>query len=110
MLRHASVWIGYLPEALPFGLTRPLALQLNGLFDIAVGALLLLRWFPRISSLLAALHLAAILVTQSIDAVLIRDVGLFGMSLALFLWPHHSHRRRWWTFWKRKRSTYEDGE
>lgn len=107
-LRHPDAWLGYIPEALPFALTREVALKLNGLLDVAVGALLLLRWFPRLTSLLAVVHLAGILVTQSIDAVLIRDVGLFGMSLALLMWPQHNHRRRWWAFWKRKKSSYEE--
>lgn len=76
-----------MPANLPFGLTRELALKLNGFFDIAVGLLFFANWWPKIIAALAALHLLAIIFTQGIDGVLIRDVGLLGASLALLTWP-----------------------
>lgn len=96
---HPDAWIGFLPAALPFNLDRTLALQLSGGFDLALGALLLLGFFPRLTSLLASVHLAAIIFYHGIDAVVIRDVGLLGASLALFFWPQTPrpyHRHSWW--------------
>lgn len=108
ILRHPVDWIGYVPAGLTFGFARETLLKLNGIFDIALGAALFLRFWPKMAAFLAALHIIGILVTSRIDAVLIRDVGLLGMSLALFAWPTH-YKRHWFKFWKRKRS-YEGEE
>ncbi|MEK7500276.1 MAG: hypothetical protein AAB649_06800 [Patescibacteria group bacterium] len=92
MLRHADAWIGYLPQDIPLGLSRDTALKLNGIFDIAIGVLLILRWWPKITAFLAAGHLIGIIATQGIDAVIIRDIGLLGASLSLLTWPRRHHR------------------
>jgi hypothetical protein len=92
MIQDPNTWIGYLPANIPLGLDRGLALKLNGIFDIVLGALLIMRWWPKIIASLAALHLLGILITQGIDAVLIRDVGLLGASLSLLAWPKRHHR------------------
>ena len=107
ILRHPTDWIGYVPANLTFGFARETLLKLNGIFDIALGAMLFLRFWPKLSALLAALHLIGILVTSKIDAVLIRDVGLLGMSLALFSWPTH-YRKPWFKFFKRKKHSNEE--
>lgn len=104
ILRNPESWIGYLPAALPFGLDRALALKINGAFDIALGASLLLRSWPKLTALLAVAHLAGILFTQGINAIIIRDVGLLGAALSLFFWPQHNHRRhRFFSFFRRSR-------
>lgn len=92
ILRNPDAWIGYLPQDIPLGLSREMALRLNGIFDAGLGALLILRWWPKITAFLAATHLAGILVTQGVDAVIIRDVALLGASLALLTWPKRHHR------------------
>ncbi len=92
MLRHPDTWIGYLPANIPLDISRELALKLNGIFDIVIGALLIMRWWPKITASLAALHLIGILATQGVDAVIIRDVGLLGASLSLLTWPKRHHR------------------
>ena len=92
IIRHSDSWIGYIPTNLPFGLERAVALKINGIFDIVLGALLIMRWWPKVAAALAVIHLAGILVTQGIDAVVIRDVGLLGSSLSLLLWPKRHYR------------------
>lgn len=92
IMRHQDTWIGFLPTEIPFGLDRSLALKLNGIFDIVLGALLIIKWWPKIVASLAVLHLIGILVTQGVDTVLIRDVGLLGASLSLLMWPKRHHR------------------
>lgn len=110
MVRFPQNWIGYLPATIPFGLSRENALQGNALFDIGIGALLLLNKLPRGTSLFATLHLAGILVVNGIDGVLVRDVGLFGAALALFFWPHHRRRKFGWPrLWRRREPDYEVG-
>jgi hypothetical protein len=92
MIQDPQTWIGYLPANIPLDLNRGLALKLNGIFDIVLGALLIMRWWPKIVASLAVLHLVGILVTQGIDTVLIRDVGLLGASLSLLTWPRRHSR------------------
>lgn len=103
MLRHPTSWIGFLPTTIPFGLSRDLALQMNGVVDAGVGILLIINRFPRVTALVAAGHLAAILIFYGVDAVTVRDVGLFGMALALLFWPQHGYRKHWWQKFGRRR-------
>lgn len=96
VVRHPDAWIGYIPPDVPLGLTRAGVLQFSGALDVALGVVLLINRLPRLASLLAAGHLAGILIGYGIDAVTIRDVGLFGTALALFFWPQHGYRKHWW--------------
>lgn len=104
ILRHPETWIGYVPPNLPGGLEREVALKLNGLFDLAIGLLLITDKMLRAAAALAVAHLTGILVTQGMDAVLIRDAGLLGAALALLVWPHHRRRHflSQYMFWKRR--------
>lgn len=92
ILRHPDSWIGYIPSNLPFHVPTTSLLKANGVFDIALGLLLILRMWPKLIAFLAAGHLIAIIATQGVDAVLIRDVGLLGASLALLFWPKRHYR------------------
>lgn len=109
ILRHPETWIGYVPTSRPLGLTREVGLKLNGVIDIALGLLLIADKLPKITAATAAAHLAGILITQGINAVIIRDVGLLGASLALLAWPHHRRRNRFSQYipWRRSREFEE---
>jgi len=96
ILRHPDIWVGYVPENVPLGLTRETALQIGGFFDVVVGLALMVPVLPKLMSGLAAAHLLAIIVTNGADAVLIRDIGLLGAALALLFWPTHYHTKRGW--------------
>lgn len=107
ILRHPEVWLGYVPATLPLGISRELGLQLSGVFDVVLGALMTVRMFPKIVAGLAAVHLAGVLVSYGIDAVTVRDIGLLGAAVALTLWPG-GYRRRWG--WFGRRSGHADVE
>lgn len=106
ILRHPDIWLGYVPASVPLGLAREMALQVSGFFDVAVGLALMVPVWPRLMGGLATAHLLAILITQGVDAVLIRDMGLLGAALAVTLWPTHYHRKKGWGgrlfFWRKK--------
>ncbi len=105
ILRHPELWIGYAPAKVPLGLTRETALQASGFFDVVVGLALTVPVLPKLMGALAAAHLLAIIVTQGIDAVLIRDVGLLGAALAILFWPTHYHQKKWrgrLSIWRRR--------
>lgn len=103
ILRHPEMWLGYVPTNLPLGMTREFGLRLNGVFDVGLGLLMVIRMFPKIVAGLAAIHLAGVLVSYGVDAVTIRDVGLLGSALALFFWPG-GYKRRWRLFGRRART------
>lgn len=94
IFRHPDVWLGYLPNTIPFDLSRESALQLGGIVDLTLGALLITGHFPRLVAWLASLHLAGIIVSHGLDAVVIRDVGLLGSALTLALWPYRRSKHR----------------
>ncbi len=95
MVRHPDMWIGYIPTTLPWHFSRSLFLTFNAVLDSTIGIFLLLNFFPKIVAAIAVLHLLGILFVNSIDAVLIRDVGLLGAALALLTWPQHYHHKKW---------------
>ncbi|OGY36054.1 MAG: hypothetical protein A3E36_02400 [Candidatus Andersenbacteria bacterium RIFCSPHIGHO2_12_FULL_45_11b] len=92
ILRHPDSWIGYIPTNLPIRIPATSLLKANGIFDMAIGLLLIIRLWPKLIAFFAAGHLVAIIATQGIDAVIIRDVGLLGASLALLFWPKRHYR------------------
>jgi len=102
IFRHPTAWIGFIPANLPFGVAQALALKATGAFDALLGVMLIIGLFPRLFAILAALHLVVILVSQGIDQVVIRDVGLLGASLALLFWPNGPRRTRGFLFWRRR--------
>lgn len=107
ILRHGDMWLGYVPDSLPFGIPREMGLKLSGMFDILLGALLVVRMFPKVVAGLAALHLAGVLISYGLDAVTVRDVGLLGAVLALLVWPG-GYKKRWRLFGRRGGSYDEE--
>lgn len=110
IVRHPETWLGYVPPELPLGISREQGLHLSGLFDVIIGGLLMIDKLPKIAATLTALHLLGILVTQGINAIIIRDVGLLGAAIALLVWPHHRHKHilgQYFFFWRRRRE-FED--
>ena len=69
-----SSWLGYVPSYVPFNPT--IAVYLNGVVDLLLGALLLIGFLTRIVAIVAALHLAAITSSLGFNDVMVRDLGL----------------------------------
>ncbi len=57
----------------------------TAIFDIAVGALLLVDMFTWIAAAAAVFHLTTVLIVSGINQVTIRDVGLLAASLSLLV-------------------------
>lgn len=110
MLRHPESWIGFLPQRIPFDLSRETALQINGIMDAALGALLILRWWQKIVAIIAAGHLIGVVAYNGIDAVLIRDIGLLGTAIALLLWPTKYRKRRFSRIFTRSSRSSDEGD
>ena len=75
---YMQVWASRL---LPLPI-EPMMLSV-GVFDIVIGALLILGVIIPLAAALAALHLASVLVVSGITDITVRDVGLLAAALAL---------------------------
>ncbi|HBE89759.1 MAG: hypothetical protein A3E37_02475 [Candidatus Andersenbacteria bacterium RIFCSPHIGHO2_12_FULL_46_9] len=101
ILRHPTVWIGYVPRETMLGLDSETMLRIGGFFDMIVGTLLIIKAWPRVAGALATLHLIGIFSLNGIDGVLARNIGLLGAAIAVLVWPNSYRRRRWW--WSKRR-------
>lgn len=81
---HPLTWAGYFPSSLPFGLTAAKAVFLNGIFDTAIGILLIIGLFTRIVAAIAALHLIGVIYTIGYNEIAIRDLGILIAALSIF--------------------------
>ncbi len=85
-LRRPEAWIAYFPTALPFGLNVSQAVFYNGIFDLVIGALLILGILVRLVALIGALHLIGVMWTLGYSDIAIRDFGLFLGCLSVLLY------------------------
>lgn len=111
--RHPEAWLGYVPSDPALGMPRETVLSTVSVFDAALGILLVMNVWPKLVGLAAAAHLAGVVASNGIDAVLIRDVGLLGAALAIVLWPAYYRRRGRWLSrlpWPLRRRGAEYGE
>ncbi len=111
-------FMGYLPswviqDAAGFGhyfhsiimllhLTPAMIIFFNGLLETVLGLLLLVGLFTRVSALLLGLHLLSIAFSLGYNDVAIRDLGLFLVSISVFL-----HGADLWC-WDTKRNRKEN--
>lgn len=61
-------------------------IYLNGIFEIIVGLGFVFNVFIKPLSILASLFLVGVIFGVGLNEVTIRDVGLLGGTLAVFLW------------------------
>ena len=78
-------WSGFFPEFIRDLSYSSRVIVAAGIMDFLIGLFLVVGRFVSIASLLSALHLFGILAFYGIDAITIRDVGLFGASISLLL-------------------------
>src|SRR3989344_5218754 len=94
---HPSYWLNaWVPQGIQslikgFSLTGLQFIYINGIFEILVGLSLVTGVFTKIFSMLAIIFLILVLAFNGISEVTVRDFGLIGGFLAVFLWPNISH-------------------
>lgn len=81
---HTSYWPMWVPDALGF-LAGPAGIWAIGLWEVAIGVLLLAGRRERAVALVASLHLGAVVVSQGATLVAVRDVGLLAAALTVGL-------------------------
>lgn len=87
ILQNPEAWAGYMDtwatELLPLPVIT--MMQITAVVDIAIGILFLITPTVWIAGLLGALHMLVILVTSGITDITVRDIAIFGASLAIML-------------------------
>jgi len=80
---HPENWFGYIPSWLNLPFSLNVFFVLNGIFEIIIGALLLIGLKTRIVAFIAALHLLSITIAVGYNDVGVRDFGLTLMAVSL---------------------------
>ncbi|HEY4523882.1 MAG TPA: DoxX family membrane protein [Candidatus Paceibacterota bacterium] len=84
-MQDPTSWIGFVPQFVQTVIPRETFLFFHSVFQIGLGAGLIIgAWIP-ILSILAFLSMFSILTLFGIDEVTFRDFGLACMALALFV-------------------------
>ncbi len=83
-LADAQSWIAYIPDWMiaSTGLKAVMLVQLNGLFELVFGSLLLLGILTRHTAFLLMIHMINITYTVGFDSIGVRD---FGLSIAMIV-------------------------
>jgi uncharacterized membrane protein YphA (DoxX/SURF4 family) len=84
-LMDTTSWTGYVPEMVVSmsGIPAKTLVLANGATEVAFGLMLLLGLFTRVAAFVMALHLAGIAFSLGVNAVAVRDWGLFAALLGL---------------------------
>ncbi len=97
ILQDPAAWTGFIkPWAADLLITTPEKTMIGtAIFDIITGFFLLIDFWTFWFSLLAAFHLALVLLVSGIDAITVRDVGLLAgaLAMAVNLWPENKNTR-----------------
>lgn len=87
IFKDPQSWAGYIKpwavDILPIPLNQ--AIIFTAIFDIIVGALLLIDWQSRIAGILAAIHLIIVLIVGGITDITVRDIGLLTACIAIII-------------------------
>ena len=85
-LLNPQSWMAYLPDfALTIGVSATNLIYMNGVFDLAIGILLLFGIFTRVVSLIGILHIIGIIISIGYNDVAVRDFGLLIVLVSVFL-------------------------
>lgn len=89
-LIHSDYWTSYFPTNLPFNIPVASAVFYNGIFDTAIGVLLIIGFLTRVISIVASLHLISIIYYLGYNDISIRDIGLLLATLSIFFYGSDS--------------------
>lgn len=85
---HPKTWIGWMPDRMDglFGMGNNAWMQIIAISEIiiAIGLLIPMRTVQKTASILASLHLLAILTQVGWNDIAIRDIGLLTMSISVW--------------------------
>ncbi len=87
ILKNPEAWGGYMRQWAVDLLPGSVAdtMQLTGIADIIIGLMFLFTPLVWIAGLLAALHMAVVMITSGITDITARDIAILGASLAIMI-------------------------
>lgn len=87
ILKEPEAWGGYIQPWANNFLLLPLKMTMIGaaILNILVGFFLLINYFTWIAALIGSLHLIIILIVSGVNAITVRDIGLLGATISLFI-------------------------
>jgi uncharacterized membrane protein YphA (DoxX/SURF4 family) len=78
-------FMGYLPSFILLSTYAKTFIYLNGIFELILGAFLILGLFTRITALILGINLIGIILGLGYNDIAVRDFGLMLITLAIFL-------------------------
>jgi uncharacterized membrane protein YphA (DoxX/SURF4 family) len=86
-LADVHSWIAYIPDWViaSTGLKAEMLVQLNGIFELVFGGLLLLGILTRYTAFLLMIHMIDITYIVGFDSIGVRDFGLSIATIAIWL-------------------------
>lgn len=86
-LAEVQSWVSYIPDwaVTSTGLKAEMLVQLNGIFELVFGGLLLLGILTRYTAFLLMIHMINITYIVGFDSIGVRDFGLSIATIAIWL-------------------------
>ena len=90
---HPAYWLNaWVPAwavnwAARLGVTGNQFIYMQGILEVIIGLSLISGVFARFFSLVGAMFLIIVLFVIGFNEIAVRDIGLIGGLLAIFLWP-----------------------
>ena len=94
VFRNPEAWAVYAGGEPFLGFDRDALLKFGGIVDLIAGLMLMAKVMPRFAGGLMVAHLLMVFAMNGIDSTLARNIGLFGMALAIMRWPNSYHKKR----------------
>lgn len=84
-LTNPEGWVGFVPGFVSSLISAETFLVIHGIFELVLAVAILFNLWPKIVYAFAALSLLGILFFYGVDEVTFRDVGLFALSVGLWV-------------------------
>jgi len=84
-LINPQSWVSWLPEFIVNNFDPVTFIYVNGIFDLVIGAFLLVGFLTRIVALLGILHLLGVIFSLGFNDISIRDFGLLLVLVSVLL-------------------------
>jgi uncharacterized membrane protein YphA (DoxX/SURF4 family) len=85
MTMNPSVWGGFFPEIIRDLSYSKQVVIAAGFLDFLIGLLLIINRFTPVAALASTIHMSGILIVYGLDSITVRDIGLLGASISVFL-------------------------
>jgi len=84
-LINPQSWVSWLPEFIVNNFDPVTFIYVNGIFDLVIGAFLLVGFLTRIVALLGIFHLLGVIFSLGFNDISIRDFGLLLVLVSVLL-------------------------